>query len=256
MLLLNILPPDGAALYTETNMAHLFPEPWNMITSGLFLIPAFYWLIKFKGFDKRYIFLSVASWMLLIGCVGGTVYHAFRQWRFFMYMDWVPIAVLCLLASVYFLIIATGKRIYGIVALIAFGLIEFGLHQLYLAYDKHIMFSVNYGVMVLMIVLPLLMVLIKTRWRNVWLVAGAFIAFGFALFFRIIDTWAIIPIGTHFLWHTFGAIATSLIFLFIYKLNTFSFRKKRRHGEDALVLPLYNEFDEGLDDDIMEGKAS
>jgi hypothetical protein len=27
------------------------------------------------------------------------------------------------------------------------------------------------------------------------------------------------PMGTHFLWHTFGAVATSSMFVFIYRLN-------------------------------------
>ncbi|RYZ98579.1 MAG: hypothetical protein EOP47_19020 [Sphingobacteriaceae bacterium] len=235
---LQILPPDGSALYTETNMLNLFPEPWNMVTSALFLIPAIYWLIKFKGFDKRHSFLSVAVWLMLTGCIGSTFYHGFRQYRFFMYLDWVPIALLCLLASVYFITKVTGKWVYGIVALAAFGVTELILHELYLVYDKHIMFSLNYGAMVLMIVLPLFLLLVKTKWRNGWLVGGAFVFFSLALFFRIIDGWGWLPIGTHFLWHTLGAVATSFIFLFIYRLNTFGYIKNTLI-EEGRVLKLY-----------------
>lgn len=241
-MLTDILPADGSALYTETNMHNLFPEPWNMVSSALFLIPGIYWLIKLKGYNKQHAFLSIATMLMLTGCIGGTVYHGFRQWRIFMYMDWLPIALLCMLASMFFIIKVTGKWQSAIIALVAFGLVEIGLRQLYMVYDKHIMFSINYGVMVMMIVAPLLMLLIKTRWRNGLLVAAAFISFGFALFFRIIDTKALLPMGTHFLWHTFGAIATSLMFLFIYRLNGFTYMKNRVRDlrEEAKILPMYN----------------
>ncbi|MBE9584436.1 hypothetical protein IM792_08255 [Mucilaginibacter sp. JRF] len=249
-MLTEILPADGSALYTETNMHNLFPEPWNMVSSALFLIPGIYWLIKLKGFNKRHAFLSLATFLMLTGCIGSTVYHGFRQWRFFMYLDWVPIALLCMLASMFFIIKVTGKWQSAAVAVAAFGLVELGLKQLYMLYDKHIMFSINYGVMVLMIVVPLLMLLIKTRWRNGSLVAAAFVSFGFALFFRIIDTEALLPMGTHFLWHTFGAIATSFIFLYIYRLNGFTYMKKRlKHlKEEALVLPMYSDKDSDVEE--------
>jgi hypothetical protein len=237
-MLTDMLPLDGSALYTETNMHNLFPEPWNMVSSALFLIPGLYWLFKLKGYNKNHAFLSIAIWFLLTGCIGSTVYHGFRQWRFFMYMDWVPIALLCLFASIFFIIKVTGRWQWGVAAVVAFGLIELGFRQLYLHYDKHIMFSLNYGVMVSMIVLPLLALLIKTRWRNGWLVGGAFVAFSLALFFRIVDTEALLPMGTHFLWHTFGAIATSLMLLYIYRLHGFNYMKSRLR-EEARILPLY-----------------
>ncbi len=66
----------------------------------------------------------------------------------------------------------------------------------------------------------------------------------FATYFLIIfttffvDTEAYLPMGTHFLWHTFGAVATSLIFLYIYRLNGFALIKQPSH-EDAVVLRLY-----------------
>lgn len=242
-MLTDILPADGSALYTETNMHNLFPEPWNMVSSALFLIPGIYWLNKLGGFNKRHAFLSIATMLMLTGCIGSTVYHGFRQWRFFMYLDWVPIALLCMLASMYFIIKVTGKWQSAVIALVAFGAVEVGLRELYMVYDKHIMFSINYGVMVMMIVVPLLILLIKTSWKNGSLVAAAFASFGFALFFRIIDTEALLPMGTHFLWHTFGAIATSFIFLYIYRLNGFTYMKKRlKHlREEARVLPMYRD---------------
>ncbi|MCJ8210101.1 hypothetical protein MUY27_10305 [Mucilaginibacter sp. RS28] len=214
-----MLPPDHGLIYTETNLAHLFPEPWNMVTSALFLIPALYWIIKLKGFSRQHQFLSIAAWLLLVGCIGGTIYHGLRRWPVFIMMDWLPIALLCLMASVYFWMRVLGNWAYGIAALIVFVAAEGGLRVLLANADPQILTSLSYGVMVLMILLPLSMLLVKIRGRNLSLVIFALLAFMVALFFRVADQWAPLPMGTHFLWHTFGVIATAVIFLFIYRLN-------------------------------------
>ncbi|WDF56873.1 hypothetical protein [Mucilaginibacter sp. KACC 22063] len=215
---MNQIPLDHGLIYTETNLNHFFPEPWNMVTSAFFLIPAFYWLIKLKGFSREYVFLSLATWLLLIGCIGSTVYHGLRRWHIFIFMDWVPIALLCLMASVYFWMKVLGKWVYGFLALLIFIGMEFAVRKLFTGYDVQLMISLNYGMMVLMILLPLILLLVKLKGHNAWLVITALLAFGAALFFRVADRWAILPMGTHFLWHTFGSIATSLMFVFIYRL--------------------------------------
>ncbi|PAW94920.1 hypothetical protein CKK33_16015 [Mucilaginibacter sp. MD40] len=214
-----ILPPDGGLVYTETNLHHFFPEPWNMVSSALFLIPGIYWLIKLKGFNRQYTFLSIATWLLLTGCVGSTVYHGLRKWHIFIMMDWLPIAILCLLASVYFWIKFSGRRYVGAITLVVFLALTFGIRKLMPRYDIQLLISLNYTVMVLMIVLPLMLLLWRLHWQNSELVFGALLAFGIAIGFRIYDKYTTLSIGTHFLWHTFGAIATSLIFVFIYRIN-------------------------------------
>jgi hypothetical protein len=213
MMYLQLHPPDGGMFYKETNLHHFFPEPWNMVSSALFLIPAFYWLIKLKGFNKQYAFLSCATWLLLIGCVGSTVYHGLRRWHFFIFMDWVPIALLCLMASVLFWVKVTGKTIYGFLALLVFVGLVLGMRLLFSGHDVQLLISLNYIVMVLMIVLPLVLLLWKMHWRDGLLVLSAFLSFAVAIGFRIADKYTSLGIGTHFLWHTFGAIATSLIFV-------------------------------------------
>lgn len=218
-MLAQIHPPDGGLMYRETNLHHFFPEPLNMISSALFLIPAFYWLIKLKGFSRQYAFLSTCAWLLLIGCIGGTVYHGLRRWPVFIMMDWMPIAILCLMASVYFWIKFSGRTWVGFIALILFVGIVISMRQLFPRHDLQLMISLNYSVMVLMIVLPLILLLRKMRWHNGWLVLGALLSFIVAIGFRVDDKYTSLVIGTHFLWHTFGAIATTLMFLFIYRIN-------------------------------------
>ncbi|GAB3930229.1 hypothetical protein [Mucilaginibacter myungsuensis] len=213
------LPADGGLIYTETNVDHFFPEPLNMVTSALFLIPALYWLIRLKGFDKRYIFLSIATYFLLTACIGSTVYHGLRRWAFFIYMDWLPIAALCLLASGYFWYKVLGKWYYGVLAFAAFIATVFGIRTFMPVQNLQLSISLNYGVMGLMIVLPLFLLLSRMQWRGVGLVLTALLAFATALFFRVADQWAWVSFGTHFLWHFFGCGATSAIFLFIYRLK-------------------------------------
>ncbi|OOQ56675.1 hypothetical protein [Mucilaginibacter pedocola] len=220
-MLLQLRPADGGMLYTETNLDHFFPEPFNMVTSALFLIPALYWIIKMKGFDRQYTFLSIAMYFLLIACIGSTTYHGLRRWAFFIYLDWVPIALLCLLASVYFWYKLLGKWYYGALALVVFVGVVFGIRTLMPLGDMQLAISLNYGVMVTMIVLPLTLLLIRMKGHNAWLVVFSLLAFATALFFRIADKWQWLSIGTHFLWHFFGAIATTVIFIFIYRLKAF-----------------------------------
>lgn len=190
-----------------------------MVSSALFLIPAIYWLVKLKGFSTKYTFLSIITWLLLTGCVGSTVYHGLRRWPFFIFMDWVPIALICLMASVYFWIKFTGRWVFGALALVAFLALIFGIRTFFKGHDIQLMISLNYTLMVLMIVLPLFLVLWKMRWHNAWLVITALISFGIAILCRVEDKYTGWAIGTHFLWHTFGMIATSLMFVFIYSLN-------------------------------------
>lgn len=104
MILANIpgvnimLPPDGGIIYGETNMHHLFPEPLNTITAIFFIAIAIYWLVRLYGFSAQFVFLSISAYVLLIGSIGGTVYHGLRLYPFFILMDWIPILLLCMMA--------------------------------------------------------------------------------------------------------------------------------------------------------------
>ncbi|MGI4021852.1 MAG: hypothetical protein ACRYFA_10135 [Janthinobacterium lividum] len=213
------LPADGGMLYTETNLNNSFPEPLNTITSGFFFILALYWILRLKGFSKQYVFLSLASWILLIGSTGGTLYHGLRTYPVFIMMDWLPISILCLLASVYFWIKFSGKWFVGAIALIAFILIETQVRKLIHGNNLQLGISLNYAAMVLMILLPLVLLLIKMKGHNWQIIATALFSFGVALFFRIADSWNLLSVGTHFLWHTFGVIATVLMFIFLKRIS-------------------------------------
>lgn len=219
-LLLTLLPPDGGIVYTETDMHRLIPEPLNTATAGCFLIIAVYWLIRLNGFSIRSLFLSVATYILLVGSIGGTAYHGLRLYRFFILMDWVPILLLCMLACAYFWAKVLKKWVYAAVVIFLFFLVQFFIRR-YMEQHNHLDWgiNINYGLMALMVTAPLLIYLYRTGFYYSSLVVAAILCFALALFFRISDSWQLLPVGTHFLWHALGAVATQMIFLYVYKIE-------------------------------------
>jgi hypothetical protein len=93
--------PDGGPLYTETDPSRLLVEPLNAVTALAFLVLVVAWAVRLRGRYSRYPFLACCLPILAVGGIGGTVYHAFRASRLFLVMDFVPIYLLGLAATVY-----------------------------------------------------------------------------------------------------------------------------------------------------------
>jgi len=216
-----LLPPDGGIIYTETDMHRIVPEPLNTVTAGCFMIIAVYWLIRLNGFSIKSLFLSIATYILLIGSIGGTAYHGLRLYRFFILMDWVPIVILCMLACAYFWAKVLKKWVYSAVVIFLIFLLQFFIRR-YMEQHNHLDWgiSINYGLMALMVITPLLIYLSRTRFNYSFLVFPAIICFAMALFFRVSDGWHLLPVGTHFLWHTLAAGATQMIFLYVNNIES------------------------------------
>lgn len=212
---------DGGPVYTETDISRLIVEPWNTVSAAVFLGIVIYWLYKLKGNFKGHLFLSIALPILAIGGVGGTLYHAFRVSRIFLMMDWLPIMILCLAASVYFFIRALGSWVPA--ALILVG--AFALQSLLFAtrwVPIQVAVNLNYIMLALLVLVPTSLFLYKTQFRyGRWVLyaLGAFIA---AIIFRMADPAAWIPMGTHFLWHVFGAVACHCMIHYIYVVGRLS----------------------------------
>lgn len=212
---INPIPPDGGLLYKETDMAQFFPEPLNAITAVLFLVLAIFWTLKMKGNFKEYPFLTYCLVLLYIGAIGGTVYHSFRQWPVFIMMDWLPIMLLCLSAAFYF--VAQSTRWYYAVAMVlGYLVLMFTLRNWILADNTSLFINVNYAIMASFVVFSVLRYLMYTQWKAAQWVGFAVLSFVFALTFRIADKWEWFSFGTHFLWHTFGAVATFCMLNYIY----------------------------------------
>ncbi|MGB0167380.1 MAG: hypothetical protein ACPF8V_11065 [Luteibaculum sp.] len=207
---------DGGPIYTETNLNHLIVEPFNTVSAFLFLILAGYWYLRLRGQFGKYKFLTAATALLTIGAVGGTVYHAFRVDAFFMYMDWVPIILLCWGAAVFF-VFRLSKSYWS-----AGGIMLLSVLAQFLVFriaPPSVSTNWSYAILGFMVVVPTVYNMVKTKFHQWWWVVYAFSAFVLALGFRILDPWEIIPIGTHFLWHTFGVLAGHFMFKYVFEVQ-------------------------------------
>lgn len=211
---INQIPPDGGILYTETDMAQFFPEPLNAITALLFLVLAIFWTIKIKGNFKEFPFLTYCLILLYIGAIGGTVYHAFRQWSVFIAMDWMPIMLLCISAGFYFIAQSTRWH-YAVLMVFAYILLMFALKNWILINNTSLFINVNYAIMASFVLLSAFSYLNYTKWKAAKWVGFALLSFVVALTFRIADKWEWFSFGTHFLWHTCGVFATFCMFNYI-----------------------------------------
>jgi hemolysin III len=212
----NLQLPDGGPIYTETDLSHVIVEPFNALSAIPFILIALYWLGRLRGSYRDYSFLFFASSLLLIGGVGGTIYHAFRLHSFFLMMDYLPIVLLCYAASVYF----ASKLVKRKWHLIPIYLSAFALQGLNSAlFSPAIAVNTGYITMALVILLPTILYLRSRKFKHGHYVLFALFSFITAIFFRFVDHYGWIESGTHFLWHVFGAIACQFMFLFLYWTN-------------------------------------
>jgi hypothetical protein len=208
--------PDGGLWYTETNPVHTIVEPFNAASALVFIGIAAWWLYQLRGKFRERTFLSVSAVILMIGAIGGSIYHAFRYSAVFIYMDWLPILILCLMASTYFLFHVLRNIILSVGIVVGIIIIQVLVWNVGNT-TGHRNINVNYALMAMTVLVPIFLFLRRKKFRNGYLVAGALTSFLIALLFRIVDDDQWLSIGTHFLWHLFGALACHLLFLFVYR---------------------------------------
>lgn len=221
--------PDGGPRYTETPADPYAPdarsvaEPFNAVTATFFVVIVGVWAWRLRGRYRDYPFLCCCLPILLAGGIGGTLYHALRTSRVFFLLDVIPISVLGLAGAV-FLALRLSRRwawLYLLGAVLAY----VGFNGLIFRFvpRQSIQWAVNisYASLAMLVLTPMAVVLIRTRFRHgKWVVAGL-LAFVIAWFFRLVD-WemgAYLPMGSHWLWHTFGAACTALIIEFFYRVE-------------------------------------
>lgn len=210
-------PPDGGPLYTETQWHALIKEPWNAASALLFAGMAVYWLYRLRGQWGQRRFLSFCLGLLLVGGIGGTLFHGLRVSRWFLLMDVLPILLIAVGLSLWLwrrLLPALFAPV-GVVAL--FFLAQVLAHRFL---PRAVAINTGYALMALMIVVPLLLVLRRNRWVGAPGILTAVVLFGAALFCRAVDAssgpW--ISIGTHWLWHTLSAASVWLLIRFLTRL--------------------------------------
>lgn len=218
--------PDRGPRYTETPRdpsapnAPLIAEPWNAITASLYILIVLVWVWRLRGRYRDYLFLCCCMPILLAGGIGGTLYHATRASRVFLVLDVAPIMILGFTGSMYMAIRYWGRR--GWWFLPAVCLFYAGVQSLFFVALKptNIQFGINlsYASLAVVVLIPIALVLVRTRLRHGGWVVASVISFVIAWFFRLVDQEIApaLPMGSHWLWHTFGAITTVLIIEYFY----------------------------------------
>jgi hemolysin III len=222
------LDTDGGPIYTETlNHIHSqsdswLVEPYNAVSAVLFVLVAGIWLWRLRGQFSHQKFLLYGLILLTIGGVGGTLYHALRTQPLYLLMDWMPIVILSLSVTYWFFMKLTSRRWLALLYLaggLAFIVTGF-LVMIRLLRWGSAAGSIGYSLAVLQAVGPIMLYLIRTKFRHAgWFFAGI-ASFALAAVFRATDLDGLLPMGTHFLWHLFGAIMAYLLLEFVYRVET------------------------------------
>jgi len=215
-------PHDSGPIYKET-LGDYSPviEPWNTFSNILFLAIVVYWGIKVYQNAQQQRFLLFNLPILLVGFVGGAMYHGTRAHNIWLLMDWVPIVILSFSVAIFFSI-KNRFPYYGIAALllIPFGLSGFTWNSA--SVPSHLKGAIGYSLTAFTILFPIFFYLYQTKWQHVKWVFLALLSFSMAITFRSIDNTDldILPMGTHWLWHVFGALASNFLLVYIYLINS------------------------------------
>ena len=208
---------DSGPIYKETIMDRFPVEPFNTVSNFIFLITIIYFSYLIYKSDKKHTFLTVCMPIYFIGFIGGTVYHATRSAEIWLLMDWVPIVGLCLACSIYFLIRAKTTLLSKIILLVLVLLLN--ILPRWLDLPARFSTSIGYVGMGAAVVLPLLFYGKSTGWRYFKNIIFAMVSFVAAVCFRTLDKLQDLDMfwmGTHWLWHTLGAVAVFFLMRYIY----------------------------------------
>ena len=192
------------------------------MTASLFIWIVVAWAWRLRGRYRDYPFLICCMPILLAGGIGGTLYHATRVSVVYFLLDVIPISLLGLAGSIYMSFRYFGRRRLWILpaAVVFYIVCNRILFSAVGPISSQLRVNMSYATIAVLVLTPIALVLIRTRFRHGgWVVAGL-ISVVIAWFFRLVDREpdmvAHLSMGTHWLWHTFGAITTALIVEYFY----------------------------------------
>jgi hypothetical protein len=214
----NMVLDDGGPLYMETTLHQFIVEPWNAISSLLLIVPAIYWWFRLKGQLRKHYFLAFCIPLLILGGLGSALFHGFRASKFLLLMDVFPIWVLTIAVSVYAWYHLLKKWWTAAVMVVPLFYLQFLVFQVF---PTHTANNLAYLFRGINIFLPIILLLVKTRFRYVKIILLSLIFLSVALFFREIDARDLhgLPMGTHFLWHAFSAVGAFFMAQYLYALE-------------------------------------
>ena len=223
-------PGDGGPTYKETDLTRFPVEPFNTFSSLLFLFLVVYWAWKTKLNVYMHPLTTVCMPILLLGCIGGTLYHATRGSSLWLQLDCIPVLVLALSSGIYLWRRLTKNYLLTFILTMFPLLISFFMLRHIQIADKFTV-SVLYSVLAVNILIPAVLHCVMKN-RGAWLtLLLAFSAFAIALAFRQADrlnTFTFMTAGTHFLWHIFGGLSSFFMIKYIYLTENIEFKEKKQ----------------------------
>jgi hemolysin III len=211
-------PNDLGPVYKETDLTRCPVEPFNTFSNLIFLFLVIYWSCKTRLNTLKHPLTTVCMPILLLGYIGGTVYHATRSNTVWLWLDYMPILVLALSAGIY--LWRQLIKSYALTFLLVVGPLPVCYFMLkYARIPDNFSITAVYLGLALNILLPAILYCVfknRTAWLTLTL---AFSFFIIAVVFRQIDRFDIftfMPHGTHFLWHIFGGVSSFFMIKYIY----------------------------------------
>lgn len=211
--------PDHGPIYLETDLTRFPVEPWAVYSQFLFLVVVAYWAWRIRGRRREQRFLALCLPLLAVQSVGSIVYHATRAHLAWMLLDVIPLYLVCLLAAGHFWRRFGLSALPTVAAVVVPVLLGAGAARL-VPLPGYLGAALTYGGFFLAILIPALALLPDIEPRHRSLPFTALAALVLALFFRSADhavPW--LPMGTHWLWHVFGALAVNQLIRYVYVLD-------------------------------------
>lgn len=218
--------PDGGPVYMETGTGEYLVEPWNSLSSLLILIPAVYWILRLQKEKKTTTLMLLVSALIITGGIGSALFHGLRAYWFFLIMDVLPSAILTLTLAVYFWMKVLKRWL--LVLMVFIPLVAFRMLA-WRSLPEFTAINISYFITGASVGLPILIYLLKTDFSGWTKVVATIVSFSLALLFRQIDYIPVsfLPMGTHFLWHTFSAVGAYFILEYLYMVIPVKVRVKQ-----------------------------
>ena len=212
-------PPDFGPFYAETDLAQFPVEPLATYANVAFLLILIHWALRTRLNFRRHPLIVGSLPLLALGWIGGTLYHATRSHTVWLILDFAPIFMLVLLATVYFWKKVTGSWLWTAV-LGAGPVLVYREIALSGALPVNYFITLGYAMLGGNLLVPTLWHCSKYNRKAVGSIVAAIVAFACALSFRQYDfelartTW--LPTGSHFLWHLCGAASAYFLLHYVY----------------------------------------
>jgi hemolysin III len=256
-------PTDSGPIYAETlwyqtNTQNFLGivEPFNAWSNLLFLALILYWGYHCWRQNWRPRLIVFCLPFLLIGFVGGFLYHGYRNLDLWYHMDVIPIMLLTYMVTVYFWSLV-DRVLLGLILMLA---IQTGglFLSWYFDFNSALGSLFFYIPLAGNILLSVTASFVKGKIYSVSNLVLASVLISFALFFRFIDIWAMrfFPQGTHFLWHVGGALSVHFLVRLIWYNEFYCLERLSSADSSAHCSAKVNNFNQARSDPIFRPGAN